>query len=292
VTEALAAALAATQDAVEDHFTRVLADFGDDDVAQAMRYALMGGKRIRACLAIEGARLFGQPAGRAIWPACAIEAMHAYSLVHDDLPCMDDDAMRRGRPTVHVRWDEATAVLAGDALQALAFELAAHPDGAAGAGPRADLALSLARAAGGQGMVLGQALDIAAETAPAPLTLAQITDLQQAKTGALIGWAAAAGARMAGADPAPLAAYGRALGLAFQIQDDVIDATGDESVAGKAVGKDAAAGKATFVSLLGLDAARARAAGLAEEACEAISCYGEAAETLRQLARFVISRQS
>ncbi len=292
MTEALAAALAATQDAVEDRFARVLADFGDGDVAQAMRYSLMGGKRIRAFLAVEGARLFGQPADRAIWPACAIEAMHAYSLVHDDLPCMDDDAMRRGRPTVHVRWDEATAVLAGDALQALAFELAAHPGGAAGAGPRADLALSLARAAGGRGMVLGQAMDIAAETAPAPLTLVQITELQQAKTGALIGWAAAAGARMAGADPAPLAAYGRALGLAFQIQDDIIDATGDEGVAGKAVGKDAAAGKATFVSLLGLDAARARAAGLAEEACEAISCYGEAAQTLRQLARFVISRQS
>ncbi len=292
MNEELAAALAATSDAVDAHFAHVLGSFGDDDVAQAMRYALEGGKRIRACLVIEGARLFDQPRERAIWPACAIEAMHAYSLVHDDLPCMDDDAMRRGRPTLHVRWDEATAVLAGDALQALAFELVAHPEGAKGAAHRAGLALSLARAAGGQGMVLGQALDIAAETAKAPLTLAQITDLQRAKTGALIGWAATAGARMAGADPAPLGEYARALGLAFQIQDDVIDATGDEGIAGKAVGKDAAAGKATFVSLLGLDAARARAAGLAEEACDAISCYGEAAETLRQLARFVISRQS
>ena len=288
----LAAALAATSDAVGAHFADVLGSFGDDDVAQAMRYALEGGKRIRACLVIEGARLFGQPGERAIWPACAIEAMHAYSLVHDDLPCMDDDAMRRGRPTLHVRWNEATAVLAGDALQALAFELVAHPDGAEGAEHRAGLVLSLARAAGGQGMVLGQALDIAAETAHAPLSLDQITALQRAKTGALIGWAATAGARMAGADPAPLGGYARALGLAFQIQDDVIDATGDEGIAGKAVGKDAAAGKATFVSLLGLDAARARAAGLAEEACDAISCYGEAAETLRQLARFVISRQS
>lgn len=292
MSEALAAALAATSGAVEAHFARVLEGFGSDRVAEAMRYALVGGKRIRACLVIEGARLFDQPAGRAIWPACAIEAMHAYSLVHDDLPSMDDDGLRRGRPTVHVRWDEATAILAGDALQALAFELAAHPEGAESAQARADLALGLARAAGGKGMVLGQALDIAAESAAAPLTLAEITALQQAKTGALIGWAATAGARMAGADPAPLAAYGRALGLAFQIQDDVIDATGDAGLAGKAVGKDAAAGKATFVSLMGIEAARGRAAGLAEEACEALSCLGAAAETLRQLARFAIARHN
>ncbi|GAB4295528.1 MAG: polyprenyl synthetase family protein [Roseovarius sp.] len=288
----LEAALAATRRDVAAHLQRVMAAFGSDRVAAAMRYALEGGKRVRACLVIEGARLHDQPPARAIWPACAIEAMHAYSLVHDDLPCMDDDALRRGRPTLHVAWDEATAVLAGDALQALAFELAAHPDGAADPAARADLAFSLAQAAGGRGMVLGQALDIAAESAPEPLDLQAIGALQQAKTGALIGWAACAGARMASADPAPLAAYAGALGLAFQIQDDIIDATGDARLAGKAVGKDAAAGKATFVSLMGLDGARRRAAALAEEACEALSCYGPAAETLRQLAHFAICRHN
>ena len=277
---------------VQSHLDQVLAPFGDGPVAQAMRYAVSGGKRIRARLVIEGARLHGVADSRALWPAAAIEAMHAYSLVHDDLPCMDDDDMRRGQPTVHVRWDQATAVLAGDALQSLAFELASHPDGAQTDAARADLALSLARAAGGQGMVLGQALDIAAETASQPLTLEEITHLQAGKTGALIEWAACAGPRMAQADRAPLASYAQALGLAFQIQDDVIDATGDAATAGKAVGKDATAGKATFVSLLGLDAARARAETLVEQACEALSVYGDQAETLRALARFVISRNS
>lgn len=277
---------------VEAHLADVLKPFGDGPVAQAMRYAVRGGKRVRAALVIEGARLHGVADDRSIWPACAIEAMHAYSLVHDDLPCMDDDDLRRGQPTVHVKWDEATAVLTGDALQSLAFEMASHPDGAETGAARAELALTLARAAGGQGMVLGQALDIAAETAESPLTLEEITALQAGKTGALIRWAATAGPRMAGDDSRPLDRYAKALGLAFQIQDDVIDVTGDAGAVGKAVGKDAAAGKATFVSLLGLDAARARAAALAEEACEAISCYGQDAESLRQLARFVISRQT
>lgn len=284
--------LAGLRTSVEAHLADLLAPFGEGPVALAMRYAVRGGKRVRAALVMEGARLHGVSDARSIWPACAIEAMHAYSLVHDDLPCMDDDDLRRGQPTVHVKWDEATAVLTGDALQSLAFELAAHPDGAETAEARADLALTLARAAGGQGMVLGQALDIAAETAAAPLTLEDITALQAGKTGALIGWAATAGPRMAGADTGPLERYATALGLAFQIQDDVIDVTGDASAAGKAVGKDEAAGKATFVSLLGLDAARARAAALVEEACEAISCHGQEAERLRQLARFVISRQT
>ncbi|RKT34233.1 farnesyl diphosphate synthase [Roseovarius halotolerans] len=277
---------------VHAHLEAVLEPFGDTPVVAAMRYAVAGGKRIRARLVLEGARLHGIPETRAVWPAAAIEAMHAYSLVHDDLPCMDDDDLRRGQPTLHVKWDEATAVLAGDALQSLAFELAAHPEGAATDHARADLALSLARAAGGQGMVLGQALDIAAETASSALTLDEITRLQAGKTGALIEWAACAGPRMAEADTGPLAAYAGALGLAFQIQDDVIDVTGDADAAGKAVGKDAAAGKATFVSLLGLDAARARAHALVETACDALSPYGEDADSLRALARFVISRHS
>lgn len=285
-------AIAGTRARVQAHFDHVLDGFGGEAVAEGMRYAVDGGKRVRAALVLEGARLHGVAAARAIWPACAIEAMHAYSLVHDDLPCMDDDTLRRGRPTVHVKWDEATAVLVGDALQALAFELAAHPDGAEAPEARAGLTLSLARAAGGQGMVLGQACDIAAETAETPLTLEEITTLQAGKTGALIEWAATAGPRMAEADTGPLAAYARALGLAFQIQDDVIDVAGDAGAAGKAVGKDQAAGKATFVSLLGLDGAKRRAAALVEEASDALSLYGQDAGRLRQLARFVISRQA
>ena len=277
---------------IQAHFDSVLAAFGTGDVAQGMGYATRGGKRIRGFLVMETARLHGVAGDRAIWPACAIEAMHAYSLVHDDLPAMDDDDLRRGQPTVHIKWNEATAILVGDALHSLAFELVTHPEGAAAGDIRADLALSLARAAGGQGMVLGQALDIAAETASDPLTLEDITALQAGKTGALITWAATAGVRMGQGDPDPLTRYSKALGLAFQIQDDVIDVTGDAAQVGKAVGKDAAAGKATFVSLLGLDGARAEARSLVDAACDALSCYGDKADTLQQLARFVISRQT
>ncbi|WP_442971020.1 polyprenyl synthetase family protein [Roseovarius sp. D0-M9] len=279
------------QELVEAHLEQVLAPFGTGDVAEAMRHATRGGKRLRACLVLASARLHGIAETAAIWPATAIEAMHAYSLVHDDLPCMDDDDARRGQPTVHVKWDEMTAVLTGDALQALAFELAAHPS-VGSATVRADLALSLARAAGAQGMVLGQALDMAAERPGAALDLAQIGALQAGKTGALFEWSAAAGARMAGADPAPLIRYAAAMGQAFQIHDDVIDVTGDAAAAGKAVGKDAAAGKATFVSLLGLPGARARAAALVDDAEDALSVYADAADPLRRIARFAISRES
>nr|WP_246162396.1 farnesyl diphosphate synthase [Roseovarius faecimaris] len=278
--------------AVDAQFERVLAPFGAGDVAQAMRYATRGGKRVRAFLVMESARLHDIAQAQSIWPACAIEAMHAYSLVHDDLPCMDDDDMRRGQPTVHRKWDEATAVLTGDALQALAFEMVAHPDVSASGDVRAHLGLTLAQAAGGQGMVLGQALDIAAETADSPLTLDEITTLQAGKTGALIRWAALAGPRLAEADESALASYAEALGLAFQIQDDIIDVTGDAQAAGKAVGKDAAAGKATFVSLLGLEAAKRRAQSLVDQACDAISCYGDKAQSLQRLAQFVIARQT
>ncbi len=276
--------------AVTAHLAQVLASY-QGVVGDAMRHATQGGKRLRAFLVLESARLHKVTHAAAIWPATAIEAMHAYSLVHDDLPCMDDDAERRGQPTVHIKWDEATAVLTGDALQALAFELAAHPDVGNG-DVRADLVQALAHAAGGQGMVLGQALDMAAERAQEPLSLERISALQAGKTGALFEWSAAAGARMAGADPAPLVGYAAALGQAFQIHDDVIDVTGDAAAAGKAVGKDAAAGKATFVSLLGLEGARQRAVALVDEACDALSEYGADAATLQQTARFAISRHS
>ena len=268
-----------------------MSDLPDVPVVEAMRYASSGGKRLRGFLVMEGARLHGIGPEQSLFPAAAIEALHAYSLVHDDLPCMDDDDLRRGQPTVHVKWDEATGVLVGDALQTLAFELLARSE----VGPaevRIDLVGSLAKASGSQGMVLGQALDIAAETADAPLTLEEITALQAGKTGALIGWAAEAGARMAKADPLPLRQYAQALGLAFQIADDILDVEGDADLAGKRLQKDAVAGKATFVSLLGLDGAKARAKALVAEAEAALEPYGARANTLREAARFVISRES
>ncbi len=276
---------------VQAHLTKELVKYPDAPVVQAMGHATAGGKCLRGFLVLETARLHGVSVERAIWPAAAIEALHAYSLVHDDLPCMDDDDLRRGLPTVHVKWDEATAVLAGDALQSLAFEMVCAPQLGSGA-VRAELARTLAAAAGARGMVLGQAMDIAAETARTPLTLDEIIDLQQGKTGALIGWAAQAGPRMAESDIAPLRAYSDALGLAFQITDDILDIEGDATVVGKATGKDAQAGKATFVSLLGLDGAKRRAGELVQTACDALSVYGEDAETLRDAARFVMTRKS
>ncbi len=278
--EAFLQALRRDAEAVEAYLADTLP--AGNTIAGAMQYAVLnGGKRLRAFLVLESAALHGVAREVAIPAAAAIECLHAYSLVHDDLPCMDDDDLRRGKPTVHVKWDEATAVLVGDALQTQAFAyLAATPV----------LVGPLALAAGVDGMVGGQALDIAAETADAPLTLAEITALQAKKTGALIRWAAEAGALLADADPAPMRAYAEALGLAFQIQDDVLDVEGDAETTGKRVGKDAEAGKATFVSLLGLDGAKARAAELVTIATEALAPFGEKAENLRQAAQYTITR--
>lgn len=253
-----------------------------------IKYAVVGGKALRGFFACESARLHGLSYEDAGAVATAIECIHAYSLVHDDMPCMDDDALRRGQPTVHVKWDEATAVLVGDALQAFAFEEVVRFEGAAEA--RLDLSGSLARAAGANGMVGGQALDIAAETAEVPLSLDQIIELQAGKTGALLTWSCMAGARMAQADLALLKSYGDKIGLAFQIADDILDVEGDAAEVGKATQKDEAAGKATFVSLLGLDEAKRRAQALVDEACDTLSPYGNDAQTLRKAAQFVVSR--
>ncbi|SEW41778.1 farnesyl diphosphate synthase [Cognatiyoonia koreensis] len=258
-------------------------------LGEAMRYAVVGGKGLRGFLAMESARLHGVPALQAVMPAAAIECLHAYSLVHDDLPCMDDDDLRRGQPTVHKKWDEATAVLAGDALHAKAFELLARADFS----EKTQVALlwSLARAAGGQGMVGGQAADIAAESAADPLDLDGIMALQKGKTGELITWSCLVGPIIADASLTPLRTYGDALGLAFQITDDILDVEGDAATVGKAVSKDEAAGKATFVSLLGLDGAKRRAAELVESAQDALSPYGKDADTLRAAAQFVLHRK-
>lgn len=282
--------LARAANAAQRRLDAALADRADEPVVHAMRYAVQGGKRLRAFLVLEGAAMLGVPPEQAVSAAAAVEALHAYSLVHDDLPCMDDDDLRRGQPTVHVKWDEATAVLAGDALQTLAFELLTDP-ALGSAERRVALVASLARASGAEGMVLGQALDIAAETAATPLTLAQITRLQAGKTGALIRWSAEAGAVIAGQDPGPLGRYATALGLAFQIADDILDIEGDADKAGKRLRKDAGAGKATFVSLLGMDGAKTRARALVAEAEAALLPYGARAETLVAAAEFVIARE-
>ncbi|MGE0256709.1 MAG: polyprenyl synthetase family protein [Alphaproteobacteria bacterium] len=263
-------------------------------LAEAMRYAVLGGgKRLRPFLVIEGARACGVPAARALRVAAAVEFVHCYSLVHDDLPAMDDDDLRRGRPTVHKAFDEATAILAGDALLTLAFEVlaepATHPDG----GVRAALAAGLARAAGGAGMCAGQSLDLAAELAE-ELPEAALERLARLKTGALIAFSAQSGAILAGdeAARAALAAYGEDVGLAFQIADDLLDVTGDAAEVGKGVGKDAARGKQTLMGRRGIERARAEADALAGSAARRLDLFGEKAEHLRRVAAFAVSRRA
>ncbi|MGE0658028.1 MAG: polyprenyl synthetase family protein, partial [Reyranellaceae bacterium] len=259
----------------------------------AMRYAaLSGGKRLRPFFVLASARLFNVAEPAAARVAAAVEFVHAYSLIHDDLPAMDDDDLRRGEPTVHRKFDEATAILAGDALQSLAFETladsATHGDPAV----RCELVKGLAMAIGAQGMVGGQMLDLAA--ADGSFGIGEITRMQRMKTGELIAFACTAGAVLGkAAEPSrhALHAYAHDLGLAFQIVDDLIDAQGDAAEAGKAVGKDKARGKATFVDVLGLERARAQAGMLAEQAGKHLEIFQEKADLLRQAARFVVSRR-
>ena len=271
---------------VEKTITNYLKDFSEVKIVDAMRYSLQGGKKLRAFFVLESSSLFDIDPDLAKWPASGIEAMHTYSLIHDDLPDMDNDDLRRGRPTVHKKWDVATAILVGDALQALSFELTLNS-----VVPNSNkLAYNLGKAAGAKGMVLGQALDISAEKSAASLSLNDIIKLQQGKTGALILWAVTAGAYMASEDVRPLENYAKAVGLAFQIADDLLDATGDQIKAGKKLMKDASANKATFVSLLGIDGAQKKARDLIDEACDSISIYGQRSQVLKQAAEFVISR--
>jgi len=265
---------------------------------EAMRYSsLGGGKRLRPFLVIESARLFGVVGESALRTACALEMIHCYSLVHDDLPAMDDDDLRRGRPTTHKAFDEATAILAGDGLLTYAFDVVADPKSHPDAGVRAALVLALARAAGLGGMVGGQALDLAAETAATPLTLEETLQMQAMKTGALLRFAVDAGGILGGASVSQahaLTRYGEALGAAFQIADDILDAEGDSAALGKRAGKDAERGKATLVGLLGLDAARARRDSLVAEATAALreTGLGERTDILAEAARFVAARRN
>lgn len=283
--------LANAADLVETRLDACLPSTAQTLIAAPMRHAVLnGGKRLRAFLVIESAALFDVGVIQALYSAAAIECIHAYSLVHDDLPCMDDDDLRRGLPTVHVKWDQATAVLVGDALQTLAFKILTENAAAENDAIRISLIRRLACASGAKGMVLGQAQDIAAETAQTPLTLDQITELQANKTGALIKWSAEAGAVLAKQPKDALSEYATALGLAFQIQDDILDVEGDAQAAGKRLQKDNDAGKATFVSILGLEGAKERATALVEQAKDVLSPYGAKADTLRAVAQYVIER--
>ncbi len=266
---------------------------------EAMRHgALGGGKRLRPFLTIEAARLFGIEGEAPLRAGVAVELVHCYSLVHDDLPAMDDDDLRRGKPTVHKAFDDATAILAGDALLTLAFEVLAAPQTHSDPGIRAELTLGLARAAGLGGMVGGQMLDLAAEGRygdDRALAQDDIRTLQAMKTGALLTFAAEAGAVVAGADIADrarLTSYGKALGAAFQIADDILDREADAQAMGKAVGKDAAAGKGTLVDALGMDGARCECARLVSEAEAALAPFGEKARILCDAAHFTVARRN
>ena len=294
-----AAALAFAAESVEQTMDRLLpkGDEGEARLFEAMRYSsLGGGKRLRAFFVLASATLFKVGAHSALRTASAIEFVHAYSLIHDDLPAMDDDDLRRGKPACHKQFDEATAILAGDALQALAFEVLAHEDTHGDPGVRATLVAELARAAGAHGMVGGQMLDLLAESQDGgERSIGAITRLQRLKTGALISFSCSAGAVLGKAsDPmrAALSAFAHDLGLAFQITDDLLDVEGNAVELGKTPGKDVAAGKATFVSILGVERARAQAILLARQASAHLESFGEAADLLRQATDFVVARRT
>ncbi len=291
------AALAFAASSTEHTMDRLLPK-GDTDEArvfEAMRYSsLGGGKRLRAFFVLAGATLFKVGALPALRTASAIEFVHAYSLIHDDLPAMDDDDLRRGKPSCHKQFDEATAILAGDALQALAFEVLAHEDTHGDAAVRAHLVSDLAKASGAHGMVGGQMLDLLAESRP-DLSIGAITRLQRLKTGALISFSCTAGAILGKASEpmrSALSAYAHDLGLAFQIVDDLLDIEGSAAELGKTPGKDVASGKATFVSILGAERARAQANLLARQAAAHLEPFGEAADLLKQAANFVVARRA
>ncbi len=281
---------------IEDHLEKlfpVKKNSIEEKISQTMRYSLLnGGKRIRAYLSMESCRIYDINIECALQVGAAIECMHAYSLVHDDLPSMDNDDLRRGLPTVHIKWDEATAILTGDALQCKAFEILCmnetHPD----SDKRNKLVQQMTRAAGVNGMVSGQEADISGYKENSILKLEDIMRLQYYKTGALIRWSAITGPLLADKDLSIMEKYANSLGLAFQIQDDILDVEGSVSITGKNTNKDDDAGKVTFISLLGLKKAKKKARLLIEDACDTISKLGYESTNLIHLAQFVIKRHN
>jgi farnesyl diphosphate synthase len=290
----LAVGLAEIASEIDSAFDAMLPVPGDARarLVEAMRYAAIGGgKRLRPLLLASVAKMHGVSREAAIRAGIAIESIHVYSLIHDDLPCMDDDAVRHGKPTLHLAFDEATAVLAGDALHDFAFEVLADPATSADPFTRIELVRTLGSASGCSGMAGGQMMDLVAESSE--FDLQTVTRLQQLKTGALLGAAVEMGAVLGRVPPEGrrhLRAYARDIGLAFQIADDLIDHEGDAEVAGKAVGKDAGAGKETFVSLLGAEAAREQARMLVDQAVAHLAQHGSEADLLREVARYIVER--
>lgn len=296
ISPSLSAAMADSAKAIADALDRILpkSDFPERKLFDAMRYgALNGGKRLRPFLVMSSARIFGVSDECAMRAAAAVECIHCYSLVHDDLPAMDNSDLRRGMPTAHKQFDEATAILAGDALLTLAFEILADPRTHEDPQVRCRLVTALAKASGVHGMVGGQMLDLIAETTS--LDIGAITRLQRLKTGELIAFSTEAGAILGKASVQhtnALRAYAHDLGLAFQIIDDLLDAEGTEEETGKSVGRDAKAGKATFVTILGADRARSQAKLLSEQAIQHLSVFDGRAKHLEDVARFVVDRKN
>lgn len=267
-------------------------DDAEARVFEAMRYSCLGGgKRLRPFIVTQSARLFAVDERCALRVGAAVEFLHCYSLIHDDLPAMDDSGLRRGRPSCHVKFDEATAILAGDGLQALAFQVLAAEETSSDAFVRARLVSELAKASGGEGMVGGQMIDLLAEEQE--LDIDAITRMQRMKTGEIFAFSATAGAIMGHASQRhvhALHSFAQELGLAFQIADDLLDAEGDSNTTGKPVGQDGAVGKATFVSILGVERARSQARLLAEQAARALDLFGDRADLLKQVAAYVVDR--
>ena len=278
-------------DKTNSHLRRLLPPKSEEKLYDAINYAIFsGGKRFRAFLVIQAAKLFEIPVVRALQAASAIEIIHTYSLVHDDLPSMDNDDFRRGKPTIHIKWDEATAVLVGDALQAFAYQILSFEETHPKSEVRLNLIRTLSEASGLKGMVLGQSKDLEAEKNNKSLELKDIISLQKLKTGALFNWSLKSANILAEKNHASLEKYANSIGLAFQIKDDLLDHEGTMEKTGKKVGKDNAAGKATLVSLLGVENAKKRCVELCEEACDSLDYFGTKSEILKTAARFTIER--